>query len=119
MKMHVDYDWSVKKLAETPDNDECGTGGPPLAWVMVPTTVTALMLQGWSESAATEFVKLIVEAAAKRDSRKCLAMIDEFGTQVCSLPESHGGPHVWVKPRECICPTCGLRHGGSNVDGGF
>jgi hypothetical protein len=20
---------------------------------------------------------------------------------------------------ECICPTCGLRHGGSNVDGGF
>ncbi len=26
-------------------------------------------------------------------------------------------PH---EPRgECICPTCGLRHGGSNVDGGF
>ncbi len=24
------------------------------------------------------------------------------------------------EPRgECICPTCGLRHGGSNVDGGF
>lgn len=20
---------------------------------------------------------------------------------------------------ECICPKCGLRHGGSNVDGGF
>lgn len=20
---------------------------------------------------------------------------------------------------ECICPNCGLRHGGSNVDGGF
>jgi hypothetical protein len=23
------------------------------------------------------------------------------------------------QPKECICPTCGLRHGGSNVDGGF
>lgn len=20
---------------------------------------------------------------------------------------------------ECICPTCGIRHGGSNLDGGF
>lgn len=20
---------------------------------------------------------------------------------------------------ECICPTCGLRHGGSKIDGGF
>jgi hypothetical protein len=28
MKMHVDYDWSVKKLAESPDNEECGAGVP-------------------------------------------------------------------------------------------
>lgn len=25
----------------------------------------------------------------------------------------------YPQQNECICPTCGLRHGGSNVDGGF
>jgi hypothetical protein len=28
VKMHVDYDWSVKKLAESPDDEECGAGVP-------------------------------------------------------------------------------------------
>jgi hypothetical protein len=28
MKMHVGYDWSVKKLAEAPDDEECGAGVP-------------------------------------------------------------------------------------------
>lgn len=27
---------------------------------------------------------------------RCLAMTDEYATQVCSLAEAHGGPHVWV-----------------------
>lgn len=28
MKLHVDYDWSVRKLAESPDNDDCEAGVP-------------------------------------------------------------------------------------------
>lgn len=28
MKMHVDYDWSVRKLQEAPDDEECGAGIP-------------------------------------------------------------------------------------------
>lgn len=28
-------------------------------------------------------------------------------------------PKTSVPQAECICPTCGLRHGGSNLDGGF
>lgn len=31
----------------------------------------------------------------KAEARNCLAMTDEFGTQVCTLSEGHGGPHVW------------------------
>ncbi len=26
--MHVDYDWSVKKLAETPEDEQIGAGVP-------------------------------------------------------------------------------------------
>jgi hypothetical protein len=36
---------------------------------------------------------------------QCLAMIDEFATKVCSLPEGHGGSHLWVSPEETDAPT--------------
>lgn len=42
----------------------------------------------------------------------------ERETIECAIENLMG--FVGVKYRgECICPTCGLRHGGSNVDGGF
>lgn len=46
------------------------------------------------------------------------------GAEIIRDPETWmGGPCPECSAEktrgECICPTCGIRHGGSNVDGGF
>jgi len=44
--------------------------------------------------------RLKPEDVTVRQPNRCLAMIDEFATKVCSLPESHGGPHKWITPEK-------------------
>lgn len=57
---------------------------------------------GFAMHTADGVKRLAPEDVTFRTPLRCLAMINEFGDKVCSLPESHGGSHNWVTPEKSV-----------------